>query len=342
MNTLTNTDLMKFRSKNLLVTGGLGFIGSNFINNLLQKNYEIRIINLDAVTYAASPKNIIENRNHLNYKFIKGNICDKKLLEEVFKEYQIDGVINFAAETHVDNSINNPEIFIETNINGVFNLLSVSYNFWMTSPFTYKSKFKNSRFHQISTDEVYGSILKGSFNENSNYMPSSPYSASKAGADMLVKSFQRTYGLNTTISISSNNFGKNQNFEKFIPKVIKCLIDGEKIPVYGSGKNIRDWIYVLDNCDAIEKIYNNSKNGETYNVGSGNEYSNNQILEKIYCLMKKHTETQKKVVFVKDRYGHDFRYSMSSSKIFKDLGWTPKYDFDENLENYIIKKINNE
>ncbi len=333
---------MKFRSKNLLVTGGLGFIGSNFINNLLKKNYEIRIINLDAVTYAANPENVIEKRNHLNYKFINGNICDKKLVEEVFKEYQIDGVINFAAETHVDNSIDNPEIFIKTNINGVFNLLSVSYNFWMSSPFSCKNKFKNARFHQISTDEVYGSITKGSFDENSNYMPSSPYSASKAAADLLVKSFYTTFGLNTTISISSNNFGTNQNFEKFIPKVIKCLINGEKIPVYGSGKNIRDWIYVLDNCEAIEKIYNISKNGEIYNVGSGNEYSNNEIIEKIYYLMRKHKQTQKKVVFVKDRYGHDFRYSLSSSKIFKDLGWIPKYNFDENLENYIIKKINNE
>ena len=211
---------MKFRSKNLLVTGGAGFIGSNFINYFFKKYNSTNIINLDLLTYAGNLDNLNNISNNPSYTFIHGDICDKKLVDDIFLKYKIDGVINFAAETHVDNSIKKPDIFIKTNINGVFNILQIAYKYWMNKPFKIDTGFELARFHQISTDEVYGSIESGSFTENSRYSPNSPYSASKASADMLVRSFNKTYGLNTTISICSNNFGPNQNAEKFIPKII--------------------------------------------------------------------------------------------------------------------------
>ena len=257
---------MEFRSKNLLVTGGAGFIGYNFINNILNKYKDISIINLDILGYASNYDkiNLINDSRH---HFIKGDICDKKLVVQIFKDFKIDGVINFAAESHVDNSISNPDIFVKTNINGVFNLLKVANEFWMDKPFFPKNKFKNSRFHQVSTDEVYGSIKSGSSDEKFNYSPNSPYSASKGSADLLVRSFNVTYGLNTTISISSNNFGQYQHSEKFMPKVFKSLIENSELNIYGDGSNIRDWIEVNDNCDAIDLIYNKGTKGQKYNVG---------------------------------------------------------------------------
>ena len=267
---------MKFSSKNLLVTGGAGFIGSNFICYLLDKYSDINIINLDLLTYAGNLKNLKTIQDNKRYKFIQGDICDEKLLENIFSEFNIDGVINFAAESHVDNSIIKPEIFIKTNVNGVFNLLNCAYNYWIDKPFKVKKGFELARFHQISTDEVYGTIDKGSFTEENKYAPNSPYSASKASADLIVRSFNKTYGLNTTISVSSNNFGMNQNKEKFIPKIINRLKNNESIPVYGNGENIRDWIFVNDHCIAIDLIFNNSDSGSTYNVGGNNELSNMQ------------------------------------------------------------------
>ena len=278
---------MKFRCKNLLVTGGCGFIGSNFINYILNTYQDLRIYNLDKLTYAGNLKNTASFNKNINYTFIKGDICDEILLKNIFKEYKIDGVINFAAETHVDNSIKKPGIFINSNINGVFNILNTCYKFWMKGPFSYKKSFKYSRFHQISTDEVYGSITDGSFTEKSPYKPNSPYSSSKASADMIVRSFNKTYGLNTTISISSNNFGKNQNKEKLLPKIVKCIKNDEKISIFGDGLNERDWIFVRDNCRAINLIYQDGNSGEKYNVGSGKSISNIELVKHILDLVSK-------------------------------------------------------
>ena len=305
---------MKFRSKSLLVTGGAGFIGSNFINYLFNKYNNIKIVNLDLLTYAGNLDNLKSFKNHPKHKFVKGDICDKNLVENIFKEYQIDGVINFAAETHVDNSILNPDIFINTNINGVFNLINIAYKFWMESPFETKRKFQFARFHQISTDEVYGSIEKGSFTENCKYAPNSPYSASKASADMLVRSFNKTFGLNTTISIASNNYGINQNKEKFIPKIIHCIMNDLPIPVYGDGLNVRDWIHVEDHCELIDLIFNNSQSGEVFNVGSDNEMTNIELINNIYKLITQKND-KPNIKFIKDRFGHDKRYSLNVNKL---------------------------
>lgn len=325
---------MKFRSKNLLVTGGAGFIGSNFIHYILS-NYDCKVINIDALTYAGNLENTLSFNNHKNYKFIHGNICDKLLLEKIFKNYEIDGVINFAAESHVDNSIKNPDIFIESNISGVLNLLNTCNKFWMKSPFVVKNKFSHARFHQVSTDEVFGSIDKGSFTEESNYQPNSPYSASKASADFLVRSFNKTFGLNTSTSISSNNFGKNQHEEKLIPTVIKCILENKKIPVYGNGENVRDWIFVIDNCSAIDLIFNTAKSGSVYNVSSENTFSNIELIKVIHKLISNKIKKELNLEFVDDRFGHDFRYSLNSEKIRKELKWESKTKFVDSLNKYI-------
>ena len=237
------------------------------------------------MTYAGDKSNTNAFKENRRYNFIKGNICDSNLLHEIFKKYKIDGVINFAAESHVDNSIENPNIFVNTNILGVFELLKAACNFWMDKNYDYKEEFKNSRFHQISTDEVYGSIDVGSFTEADKYKPNSPYSASKASADMLVRSFNKTYGLNTTVSSSSNNFGINQNDEKLSPKILTCLKTNSEIPIYGNGSNSRDWIFVEDNCSAIDLIFNCAKSGEEYNIASGNELTNLELVSLISEIM---------------------------------------------------------
>ena len=316
------------RYKNLLVTGGAGFIGSNFIKYHLNKYDNINIINLDALTYAGNLNNLKSIEKDPRYYFINGNICNTFLLEDIFRNYKIDGVINFAAETHVDNSIVNPDVFIKTNVNGTFNLLNTAYKFWMYSPFKTKNDFKFARFHQISTDEVYGSIDHGSFDENSKYGPNSPYSASKASADMIVRSFNKTYGMNTSISISSNNFGPNQNKEKFIPKIINCLINNNPIQVYGDGLNVRDWIFVKDHCKAIDLIYNKSKNGETYNVGGENELTNLKLIDLLHKVIFKTKNYNKNIEFIKDRYGHDRRYSLNITKMKDHFNWNPNSSSD--------------
>ena len=330
---------MKFVSNNILITGGAGFIGSNFINYILEKYNETNIINLDLLTYAGDLNNL-EIVDNDNYTFIKGDISDSKLVQDIFIKYKIDGVINFAAETHVDNSIKNPDVFIKTNINGTFNLINVAYNNWMNGPFDIKSSFRHARFHQISTDEVYGSISKGNFNETSNYAPNSPYSASKAAGDMLVKSFNKTYGMNISISLSSNNFGINQNNEKFIPKVIMHLIKNQPIPIYGNGLNVRDWIHVDDHCKAIENIYINSKSGESYNIGGENEVTNIELVNIIYKLIKNYIDIEKKISFIEDRHGHDFRYSLDTTKIKNNFNWKPSHQFELNLQTLIEFYLN--
>jgi len=319
--------------KNVLITGGSGFIGSNFLKLILQKYPNTNFVNLDLLTYASNKKNTESFKDFNNYFFYKGDICDFDFVSKIFVKHNIDALINFAAESHVDNSIINPHLFIKTNVLGTHNLLKISFKHWMKSPHIHKTDYKNSRFHQISTDEVYGSISHGSFKESSNYSPNSPYSASKASADMLVRSYHKTYGLNTTITLSSNNYGPGQHDEKFIPTIIKSLLCDKEIPLYGSGDNVRDWIFVEENCKAIEMVFKNGISGESYNIGAKNELTNNDLINKIYKIYstnKDYPDRKLKIKFVNDRFGHDFRYSLDISKI-KELGWRLSDDNDMQL-----------
>lgn len=321
---------MVFRCKNLLVTGGAGFIGSNFINYILSKYLDLNVINIDNLTYAGSLKNTKSFENNKNYNFVKGDICDKILLENIFDKYKVDGVINFAAETHVDNSIKEPTKFIQSNIIGTHNLLNACFKSWFDSAQKVKSGFEHSRFHQISTDEVYGSTKKGCFDELSPYNPNSPYSASKASSDMLVRSYNITFGLDTTISICSNNFGANQHEEKLLPKLIKSIHNKVPITIYGNGLNQRDWIYVIDHCKAVDLIFNKGKNGEKYNIGSGIEISNLELVRGIYKIYSQKENIQ----FIKDRHGHDFRYSINSEKIMSELNWSTSINIFDYFKKY--------
>ena len=326
---------MKLKNKNLLITGGSGFIGSNFISLILEKYSEINVYNLDKLTYASNTENTKYFLKDDRYTFIEGDICNNSLVSEIFSNYKIDGVINFAAETHVDNSITNPDLFIRSNFVGVYNLLNIAFKFWMSSPFEYFEKFSHARFHQISTDEVYGSIKVGSFSEESKYNPSSPYSASKASADLLVKSFHKTYGLNSTISVCSNNFVINQHNEKFFPKIIQNLKTNRPISVYGDGLNVRDWIYVEDHCKAVELIFRKARPGSVYNIGGNYELNNLQLIDIISSAINLN-KSDYCVNFVDDRFGHDFRYSLDCSKIKKELNW----DFETDLNSKIIEISN--
>ena len=329
--------------KTVLVTGGAGFIGSNFVPYFLEKHPDYRLVNLDLLTYAGNLENLKECEKNQNYKFIKGDICNRELVEFIFKEYDVQGVIHFAAESHVDNSIKCPDVFIQTNINGTFTLIDVAYKYWMKSPFNYKEEYKDSRFHHISTDEVYGTLSLDSnelFTEKTPYAPNSPYSASKASSDMIVRSYHETYGLNTVITNCSNNYGPKQHSEKFIPTIIKNALEKKPIPVYGDGKNIRDWLYVLDHCKGIDTVFHNGKSGETYNIGGRNEKTNLEIVNIVTTILdqeKPVTNFSYKdlVAFVEDRAGHDRRYAIDASKIEKELHWKA----DENFKSGIVKTI---
>ena len=240
--------------KSILLTGTAGFIGSNFVPYFLEKYPEYNLINLDLLTYAGDLENLKECEESPRYKFIKGDICNRELVEFIFTEYDIQGVIHFAAESHVDNSIKNPGVFVETNVNGTFTLIDVAYKYWMEKPFTYKKSYENCRFHHISTDEVYGTLTvdpKDLFTETTPYAPNSPYSASKASSDMIIRSYVETFGMNCVITNCSNNYGPKQHDEKLIPTIIRNALQGNPIPIYGDGKNIRDWLYVLDHCKGI-------------------------------------------------------------------------------------------
>lgn len=328
---------------NLLITGGAGFIGSNFIPFFLRNNPGLRVINLDKLTYAGSLNNLKMIAGHEHYTFVKGDICDKTLVDQIFTEYQITNVIHFAAESHVDNSINDPSDFISTNIQGTFNLVNSAYNHWMDGPFKSSQGFSNSRFHHISTDEVYGSLGKsGLFTEKTCYAPNSPYSASKASSDFLVRSFFHTYGLNMVITNCSNNYGPKQHDEKLIPTIIRKALAEESIPIYGDGENVRDWLYVIDHCDGILKTFLHGRKGETYNIGGKNEWSNLQIANKICAILdelrprKEHKKHNELITFVDDRPGHDFRYAIDANKIESELGWKA----EENFNSGIIKTVN--
>ncbi|GAB7256070.1 dTDP-glucose 4,6-dehydratase [Polaribacter sp. OB-PA-B3] len=326
--------------KSILVTGGAGFIGSNFIPYYLEKNSDCKIINLDLLTYAGDLENLKEVENHQNYTFLKGDICDRDLLEKLFDKYNFTEVIHFAAESHVDNSIKNPDAFVRTNVFGTFNLLDVAKNYWMVSPNKYREEFKNAKFHHISTDEVYGTLgEQGLFTEETSYAPNSPYSASKASSDFMVRSYFHTYGLNVVTTNCSNNYGPKQHNEKLIPTIIRKAISGENIPIYGDGKNIRDWLYVLDHCKGIDMVLENGRVGETYNIGGKNERDNLYIAHKICDILDeikpKDKSYKEQISFVKDRPGHDFRYAIDASKLEKELGWQA----DENFETGILKTI---
>lgn len=327
--------------KTILVTGGAGFIGSNFIPYFLETNPETSVVNLDLLTYAGDEGNLEEVNNDDRYTFIKGDIRDRSLVEKIFKEHNITGVIHFAAESHVDNSIKNPGVFIETNVNGTFTLVDVAYKYWMEKPFVYKPEFKDSRFLHISTDEVYGTLGEtGLFTEETPYAPNSPYSASKAGSDMVVRSYHHTYGLNTVITNCSNNYGPKQHNEKLIPTVIRKAITGESIPIYGDGKNIRDWLYVLDHAKGIKLAYQKGKAGEVYNIGGRNERNNNYIAKAICEILdnlqpKANGSYLDQITYVEDRAGHDRRYAIDATKIKSNLGWKA----DENFETGIKKTI---
>lgn len=328
--------------KSILVTGGAGFIGSNFVPYMVEKYPDYKIINLDKLTYAGNLDNLKECANAANYVFVKGDICDRALVEKLFNDNDIRGVVHFAAESHVDNSITGPQAFIETNVLGTFTLLDVARNYWMNAPHQFKDGYEGCRFHHISTDEVYGALGDtGYFTEKTPYDPSSPYSSSKASSDMIVRAYHRTYGMNVTVSNCSNNYGPKQHPEKLIPKIISNALSGKNIPIYGDGKNVRDWLYVLDHCKAIDLIFHNGKNGETYNIGGHNEKNNLEIVDAICAILdKERPQSNGKpykdlVIFVKDRPGHDKRYAIDASKLSSDLGWKA----DENFASGIIKTV---
>ena len=325
----------------LLVTGGAGFIGSNFVVHFLEKNHDTLLVNLDALTYAGDLSNLNGTDNYNNYKFVQGDICDREFIELLFKQYDFKGVIHFAAESHVDNSISGPEAFVKTNVLGTFNLLESARKHWMDAPNKYKENYKDCRFHHISTDEVYGTLgPEGLFTEETPYAPNSPYSASKAGSDMLVRSYFHTYGMNVVTTNCSNNYGPKQHIEKLIPTIIRKAVAGENIPIYGKGENVRDWLYVLDHCNGIELVYKNGRAGETYNIGGRNERNNLYIANKICDLldeMKPKAEGSYKdqKAFVADRPGHDLRYAIDATKIETELGWKAA----ENFETGIVKTV---
>ena len=324
----------------ILVTGGAGFIGANFISYFLKKNAVCKIVNLDALTYAGDLSNVSELQENPRYTFIHGDICDREFVETLFNKYQFSAVIHFAAESHVDNSITNPDAFVKTNVFGTFNLLDTAKNYWMEFPNVYKKGFEDARFHHISTDEVYGTLGKtGLFTEETPYTPNSPYSASKASSDLLVRSYFHTYGMNVVTTNCSNNYGPKQHDEKLIPTIIRKAIFGEKIPIYGDGKNIRDWLYVLDHCKGIELVFTSGKSGETYNIGGKNERENLYIAHTICDILDemipKKVSYKEQVQFVKDRPGHDYRYAIDATKLEHELGW----EASENFESGILKTI---
>lgn len=310
----------------LLVTGGAGFIGSCFIRHILNKYADYKVINLDALTYCGNIENLKDIENNPNYEFVHGNICDKKFVRDLIGE--VDCVVNFAAESHVDNSIKNPEIFVETNVQGTLNLLQASKELGV------------DRFLQVSTDEVYGTLNEtGYFYETTPLAPNSPYSASKASADMLVRAYFETYKLPTLNTRCSNNYGPYQYPEKLIPFFISQLLKGEKVPVYGDGLNVRDWLYVYDHCEAIDTVLHKGSVGEVYNIGGHNEKTNLEITRLILEAMGR---DESSIKYVEDRLGHDRRYAISNDKITTELGWAPSVTFEEGIKLTIDWYLNNQ
>lgn len=320
--------------KTVLVTGGAGFIGSNFIHYMLER-YDYKIINLDLLNYAGNLKNLEGIENHPNYTFVHGDIRDRALLEQLFREYEIDTVINFAAESHVDRSIDEPEVFLRTNIMGTQALLDTAKRHWNVEPDNrYSRDYKEgTKFIQISTDEVYGTLgEKGLFTEETPLAPNSPYSASKTSADLIVRAYYETYGMPVNITRCSNNYGPYQHIEKLIPLVITNCMQDKKVPVYGDGMQIRDWLYVEDHCSAIDTVLHKGTLGEVYNIGGNNEKTNIEIVKLIINSLGK---TEELIGHVADRPGHDRRYAIDNTKITTEFGWKPKYTFEEGIEKTI-------
>lgn len=329
-----------------MVTGGAGFIGANYVAYLLE-NYADEVYVLDKLTYAGDLRNLEAVANHPKYHFIQGDICDVHLVDNLFKTYQFDAVVHFAAESHVDNSITGPAAFVETNIVGTFQLLQAAYKLWMNGPNQLKEDFSHARFLHVSTDEVYGTLGEtGLFTEETPYAPNSPYSASKASSDMLVRSYFHTYGLPVVTTNCSNNYGPYQHREKLIPTIIRKALGGEDIPIYGDGQNIRDWLYVKDHCSGIKRVLDEGRLGETYNIGGRNERKNLYIAHTICDILDeerpKEESYREQISFVTDRPGHDFRYAIDASKLEGELGWKAEETFETGIKKTIQWYLDNE
>lgn len=340
----------EFCPKVMLVTGGAGFIGCNFVRYMLNKHRGMKIINLDLLTYAGSMDNLKNLPDESRHTFVQGDICDRELIDSLLREYGIDTIVHFAAESHVDNSISGPEVFIKTNVMGTFTLLESARQFWLNDK---KWNQDQCHFHHISTDEVYGTLDKDdpAFTETTPYAPNSPYSASKAGSDHLVRAYFHTYGLPVTTTNCSNNYGPYQHGEKFIPTVIRACLEGNPIPVYGDGSNIRDWLYVEDHCAGIDAVVRNGELGQVYNIGGINEWANIDICRLICELMDEFSEDGKYqspvtsceslITFVKDRPGHDWRYAINAEKMSDELNWKPVETFETGIRKTVEWYLNN-
>ena len=336
--------------KSILVTGGAGFIGSNLIVYLLDKYPEYQVINLDKLTYAGNPENLNEVSTRSVYSFVQGDICNRELVNYLFKTFDVRGVIHLAAESHVDNSITGPEVFVQTNVHGTFTLVDAAFRYWMKKPCEIRNGFESCRFLHVSTDEVYGSLGDtGLFSETTPYAPNSPYSASKAASDMLVRSYHHTYGLNAVITNCSNNYGPRQHDEKLIPTIIRNALKGLPIPIYGDGKNIRDWLYVLDHCKGIDLVFHKGRSGQTYNIGGKNERQNIEIARLICSILDRRAPWSdgsgyaELIAYVPDRFGHDLRYAIDATKIETELGWEADENFESGMEktvDWYLEKYN--
>jgi len=327
-----------FSPRVMLVTGGAGFIGSNFIHHMLASDSTLRIVNLDALTYAGSPDNLNGLTDASRHHFVQGDICDRTLVNRLMREHKVDCMVHFAAESHVDNSISGPEVFVQTNVMGSFTLLDTARHYWQEQGWLESGQ---CRFHHISTDEVYGTLAPEdpAFSESTPYAPNSPYSASKASSDHLVRAWYHTYGLPVTTTNCSNNYGPRQHGEKFIPTVIRSCGEGKPIPVYGDGSNIRDWLYVDDHCRGIDTVIRHGRLGETYNIGGINEWANINIAKLICSLLDEMLPADKPyadlITYVEDRPGHDWRYAIDAAKMAEELSWKP----DETFETGIRKTV---
>ena len=327
--------------KTYLVTGGAGFIGSNFILYLLTKYKDIKIVNYDKLTYAGNPENLKDIEQDSRYSFVQGDICDKEKVNELFEKNDIDYIVNFAAESHVDRSIKDPEIFIMTNVLGTVNMLNIAKTHWSGEP-----GFKHGKkFLQVSTDEVYGSLgATGYFTESTPLDPHSPYSSSKAGADLVVKAYYDTYGMPVNITRCSNNYGPYQFPEKLIPLIINNCLEKKPLPVYGDGLNIRDWLYVEDHCKAIDMVISSGKSGEVYNIGGNNERTNIHIVKLIISYLHDNADKEigeELIKYVEDRKGHDRRYGIDPAKISRELSWEPETRFEDGIRKTIEWYLNN-